>query len=392
MTTPLNPHIRETFVPPVMEAYRWLDGVTFPSDRPLLNVSQAAPALPPPPVMLQAIADIVLNDPLAHLYGADLGLTEFRAEVASQTSALYGGIIAASQVAITSGCNQAFTSVMTTLARQGDEVILPTPWYFNHKMHLTMQGVKTVPLPTGDDLLPDPAVAEALITPRTRAIVLVTPNNPGGVEYPADLVRAFYDLAQRENIALVLDETYRDFDSRDGAPHDLFTDRDWAETLIQLYSFSKAYRLTGHRIGTLTASETRLAEVEKYIDTVTICPNQIGQRAALWGMRNMADWLAGERAEILDRRAAMTEGFHRLDGWKLRGIGGFFAYVEHPFDMAADDLARRLVTEAGVLLLPATFFTPPQDPRGLKELRIAYANIDRAGISELFSRLENLAL
>jgi aspartate/methionine/tyrosine aminotransferase len=392
MTTPFNPHIRETFVPPVMEAYRWLDGITFPDDRPLVNVSQAAPAVPPPPQMLRAIADIVLNDPSAHLYGADLGFADLRAEVAAQSSALYGGSIAPQEVAITSGCNQAFTSAMTTLAGEGDEVILPTPWYFNHKMHLTMQGITAIPLSTGSNLLPDPADAAALITPRTRAIVLVTPNNPGGVEYPADLVRAFFELAQREGIALVLDETYRDFDSRDGRPHDLFTDPDWAETLIQLYSFSKAYRLTGHRVGTLTASAARLAEVEKYIDTVTICPNQIGQRAALWGMRNMGQWLAGERAEILDRRAAMNEGFHRLKGWKLRGIGGFFAYVEHPFDMPSDDLARRLVSQAGVLLLPATFFTPPEDPRGLKELRIAYANIDRAGIDTLFSRLENLTL
>ena len=392
MSTPLNPHIRDTFAPPVMEAYRWLEGAVFPPDRPLVNVSQAAPALPPPENMRRAIAVIVLNDASAHLYGADLGLAELRAEVATQTSALYGGTITANQVAITSGCNQAFTSVMTTLAGQGDEVILPTPWYFNHKMHLTMQGVKAVPLPTGEDLLPDPAIAEALITPRTRAIVLVTPNNPGGVEYPADLVRAFYDLAQRENIALVVDETYRDFDSRTGAPHDLFTDPDWAETLIQLYSFSKAYRLTGHRVGALTASTARLAEVEKYIDTVTICPNQIGQRAALWGMRNMGQWLAGERAEILDRRAAMSEGFHRLKGWKLRGIGGFFAYVQHPFDIGSDTLARRLVSEAGILLLPATFFTPAGDPRGQRELRIAYANIDRAGIGTLFDRLENLAL
>ena len=392
MTTPFNPHIRETFVPPVMEAYRWLDGVTFAADRPLVNVSQAAPALPPPRPMLEAIADIVLNDPTAHLYGADLGLMDLRSEVASQSSALYGGAIAPQQVAITSGCNQAFTATMTTLASQGDEVIIPTPWYFNHKMHLTMQGVTTVPLPTAEDLLPDPAVAEALVTARTRAIVLVTPNNPGGIEYPSALVRAFYNLTQRHGIALVLDETYRDFDSRSGAPHDLFTDPDWADTLIQLYSFSKAYRLTGHRVGTLTASTERLAEVEKYIDTVTICPNQIGQRAALWGMRNMGQWLAGERAEILDRRAAMTEGFDRLKGWKLRGIGGFFAYVEHPFDIRSDDLARRLVAQAGVLLLPATFFTPTDDPRGLKELRIAYANIDRAGIDTLFSRLENLSL
>ena len=147
-------------------------------------------------------------------------------------------------------------------------VILPVPWYFNHKMWLDMQGVTTVPLPTGAGLLPDPDEAAALITPATRAIVLVSPNNPGGVEYPAELVRAFHDLARARGLALIVDETYRDFDARSGAPHDLFTDPDWDESFIHLYSFSKAYRLTGHRVGAMVASRARLAEVEKFLDTV----------------------------------------------------------------------------------------------------------------------------
>jgi aspartate/methionine/tyrosine aminotransferase len=75
-------------------------------------------------------------------------------------------------------------------------------------------------------------------------------------------------------------------------------------------------------------------EVEKVLDTVTICPNQLGQRAALWGMRNLGQWLAGERAEILDRRAAVEEGFARLPGWRLLGCGAYFAYAEHPFEAA----------------------------------------------------------
>ena len=136
--------------------------------------------------------------------------------------------------------------------------------------------------------------------------MLVTPNNPGGVEYPAETLAAFRDLARAHGLALIVDETYRDFDSRTGRPHDLFTDPDWPDTLIQLYSFSKAYRLTGHRVGAVVASEARLAEVEKFLDTVAICPSQLGQIGALWGMQNLGQWLAGERAEILARRAAMT--------------------------------------------------------------------------------------
>ena len=181
-------------------------------------------------------------------------------------------------------------------------------------------------------------------------------------------------------------------DSRDGRPHDLFAEPDWDRTLVHLYSFSKAFRLTGHRVGALVAAQGLIAQGERMLDTVTICPAQIGQHAALWGLRNLGPWLAGERATILDRRAAIAEGFATLAarGWKLLGLGAYFAYVEHPLAMPSDILARRLATEAGVLLLPATMFTPPGDAAAARQLRIAFANIDRAGIKALFGRLETL--
>lgn len=383
-----------TFQPPVMEARRWLEAATFPADRPLINVSQAAPVAPPPPAMLDAMAEIIKTDPTAHLYGPVLGLPDLRAEVAARWSRLYNGNIEAANIAITSGCNQAFAATIATLCAEGDEVILPIPYYFNHRMWLDMAGVKTVALETGTGLVPDLATAEALITPRTKAIVLVTPNNPGGAEYPAETVSAFYDLCKARGLALILDETYRDFDSRDVAPHALFEHFDWDQTLIQLYSFSKAYRLTGHRVGAICCSPTRLTQVEKFLDTVTICANQLGQRAALWGMRNLDEWLQGERAEILDRRQAIEEHFPRLaaKGWKLLGCGAYFAYVEHPFDIPSNELAPKLVQDIGVLLLPGTMFMPENHPQAPRQLRIAFANVDRAGIAALFDRLETLAL
>ena len=387
MTLPLNPAMAATFAPPVMEARRWLQGAHFPPERPLINVSQAAPVEPPPLALRQAIADAALTDDAAHLYGPVLGLPALRAEIAAQWSAAYGGTIAEDQVAITQGCNQAFTAVLATLAGAGDEVILPTPWYFNHKMWLDMQGVKAVPLPAGAGLVPEAEAAARLITPRTKALVLVSPNNPGGAEYPAETLAAFRDLARERGLALIVDETYRDFDSRTGRPHDLFTDPDWADTFIQLYSFSKAYRLTGHRVGAIVASSQRLAEVEKFLDTVAICPGQLGQIGALWGMRNLAQWVAGERDEILARRMAMTGGFAALPDWRLLGCGAYFAYVEHPFDLPSDAFAQRLVHDAGILMLPGTMFQPEGDAAGKRQLRIAFANIDSTGIAELFLRL-----
>jgi aspartate/methionine/tyrosine aminotransferase len=387
MTHPINPAMAATFPPPVMEARRWLQGVVFPPERPLINISQAAPVDIPHLGLRQALADAALNNPDAHLYGPVLGLPALRAEVAKQWSAAYGGQISEYQTAITQGCNQAFCAVMSTLAAAGDEVILPTPWYFNHKMWLDMQGVKTVPLPAGAGLIPEAEAAAALITPRTRAIVLVSPNNPGGVEYPAETLTAFRDLCRSRGLALIVDETYRDFDSRSTRAHDLFTDPDWADTLIQLYSFSKAYRLTGHRVGAITASADRLFQVEKFLDTVAICPNQLGQIAALWGMQNLSQWLAGERDEILKRRSAMINGFAALPDWKLLGCGAYFAYVEHPFNEASDALCKRLVSEASLLMLPGTMFQPEGSTAGQRQIRIAFANVDTTGIAETFRRL-----
>ncbi len=392
MSLPLNPALAATDPPAVMEAFRWLAQATPDPERPLINVSQAAPTAPPPEDLRRVMAELIVGEPSVHLYGPDLGLAELREALAARTSAIYGGRVAAEQVAITAGCNQAFAAAIATLAGAGDAVILSVPWYFNHEMYLRMNGIEAVPLPTGDDLVPDVNRAADLITARTRAIVLITPNNPGGVEYPAATMAAFYDLARSRGLALIVDETYRDFHAQDGAPHGLFTDHGWDDTLIHLYSFSKAYRLTGHRVGAMATSSARLAEVEKYIDSTTICPNQLGQHAALWGIRNLGDWLAGERAEILDRRAAMAEAIGALPGWRLRGIGAYFAYAEHPFDLPSDQVARRLVQDHGVLLLPGTMFTPRGDAAGRRALRIAFANVDRAGITMLFDRLQNLTL
>ncbi|WP_410219002.1 aminotransferase [Paracoccus sp. (in: a-proteobacteria)] len=387
---PLNPALAATFAPPVMEARRWLSGVTFPIDRPLINVSQAAPVEPPPEGLRRTIAEAALNRPEAHLYGPVLGNHDLREAVAAEFATAYGGTVPPSQVAITQGCNQAFCAAIATLAGAGDQVILPTPWYFNHKMWLDMAGVEAVPLPCGPDMLPDLEMARSLITPRTRAIVLVTPNNPSGAEYPMGLMGQFFDLAQQHRLALVVDETYRDFDSRDGAPHDLLSRPDWERTLIQLYSFSKAYRLTGHRVGAMVAGQDRLAEVEKFLDTVAISPAQLGQIGAVWGMTNLRQWLADERLEILGRRDATRAALETLPGWQLKSAGAYFAWVAHPFAESSADLARRMVRDIGVLALPGTMFTPAGDAMGERHLRLAFANVDRAGIVELAARLAAL--
>ena len=389
MNIQINPSIADSMSPPVMEARRWLDETPENSRYPLINLSQAAPVAPPPPQLIEAMAEAMSNDPASHFYGPVLGLPELRAEIADMWSKYYRGEISPSQVAVTSGCNQAFTAAISAVARAGDAVVLPIPWYFNHKMWLDMMGIESRLLETGDDLIPCPEKAKSILSPNVKAIVLVSPNNPTGIEYPASVVEDFYRLASERGVALILDETYRDFDSRSAAPHSLFANNGWDSTFIHLYSFSKAYRLTGHRVGAMIAAEKILAEAEKFLDTVSICPNQLGQRAALYGLRHLGPWLAEERREILRRKTAMTREFESLPGWHLKGCGAYFAYAEHPFDEESESVVRRMLAEIGILALPGSMFVPPSLSRsGRKPIRFAFANSDVDGIREMFERLK----
>ncbi|MEM8791444.1 MAG: aminotransferase [Pseudomonadota bacterium] len=385
----VNPNLLAVFPPPVMEARRWLQDAEFPVDRPLLNVSQAAPVDPPPEELTSIMADAVMNRAEAHLYGPVLGNPELREQIANDWSRHYAGRIDAAQVAITSGCNQAFCTAAATLCAPGDALMIAVPWYFNHKMWLDMAGVESRLIPCDSKMLPDLDAAKAAIDERVKGILLITPNNPTGAEYPDDLMQGFYDLCEAHGIALIIDETYRDFHSGNGPPHSLFQREGWEEVLIHLYSFSKVFRLTGHRIGAMITGQARLAQAEKVLDTVTICPNQLGQIAALHGLRAMGNWVAGERAEILVRRAAIENAFARhLPDWSLLGAGAYFAYARHPFAIPSDTLAQRLVAEQSVLALPGTMFTP-EDPKwgGAQQMRFAFANADRDGIEELAGRL-----
>lgn len=376
-----------------MEARRWLDGVDFPKTRPLINLSQAAPVEPPPAALREELARLMVEVPEAHTYGPVLGLPALRERLAASWAGWYGDTVGTQNVAITSGCNQAFCAVIAAIADPGDEVILPVPWYFNHKMLLDMASLKSVPLLCGADMMPTVEDARALITDRTRAIALVSPNNPTGAEYPPELLDAFRDLAREAGIVLIVDETYRDFHSAGLRPHDLLADPDWDDTVVQLYSFSKVFRLTGHRVGAIIAAPMLLAQIEKYLDTIAICPNQIGQYGALFGLETLTDWVAQEREEVLRRKAAVQAAFAGHDTFALTSCGAYFAWLAYDGAPPSDQLAPRLVREAGLLMLPGTMFAPASaGALGPSTFRAAFANADAQTLEAFAARLARIQM
>ena len=252
-----NPWLAAVEPSPIGETKRWVLGRSFPADRPLIDLSQAVPGYPPALELRQHLGKLLL-DPGVHGYTPILGLPALREAYAAHLSSFYADRIVPAEVGITSGCNQAFCLAIMSLAQAGDQVILPRPHYFNHDMWLRMQGIAPVSLDfrPGSGAVPDAEDAAKLIGPRTRAIVLISPNNPTGAVYPRATIHAFYELAKQRGIALILDETYKDFLPDGERPHDLFSDPDWRGTLVHLYSFSKVFALTGYRVGGVTAGSS----------------------------------------------------------------------------------------------------------------------------------------
>jgi aspartate/methionine/tyrosine aminotransferase len=381
-----NPLLAAVAEPPIPEAHGWIRGRTFPAEKPLIDVAQAVPGYPPPPALTDHLARVI-GEPRLSRYTDIVGIAPLRRALAADINALYDGDIAAEDLLIAAGCNQAFCLATLALAGPGDEVLLPLPYYFNHQMWLEMTGVRVVHLPFRPERggVPDPQDAAARIGPKTRAIVLVTPNNPTGAVYPPDTIAAFHDLARAHGIALVLDETYRDFLPADGAPHGLFRHPGWRDNLVHLYSFSKVYALTGYRVGAVCAGPQLMAEIAKAMDTLAICAPHVGQEAALYGLQHLDEWRRGNTALMRSRRAALVDALKRNDlGYELVSCGAYFAYLRHPFrGCSAMEVAKRLAADQNMLCLPGSMFGAQQDDF----LRLAFANVDAAVMPDIAERL-----
>ncbi|TVR05858.1 MAG: aminotransferase [Salinarimonadaceae bacterium] len=385
MRAAMNPLVAALAPPPIPQAQGWAHAYDG-SAGPLINLTQAAPGSAPHPDFLARLAEAAGSAEAAR-YGAIAGDTALREAYAADVAALYAAAIGPENVAITAGCNQAFAVAALLAARAGDAVLLPTPWYFNHQTTLAMLGVEAVPLPARaeDGFVPRVADAEALIDPRTRAIALVTPNNPTGAIYPPETIAAFADLARRRGIWLILDETYRDFLPEPRAPHGLFAAPGWGENVVQLYSFSKSYAAPGLRLGAMTAAPETIEAAVTILDNLQICPARAGQAPIAWAIPHLRRWREENRAEILARARAFAGVMARHPGWRIETIGVYFAYLRHPSrDESAAQIAERLARERGVLTLPGSYFGPGQEAF----LRIAFANADPAEIAALDARLD----
>ena len=384
MTVPASPLVTKVEAPPIAEAMGWVR--PGPRNRELLNLCQAVPSYPPA-ASLQAEFGRLANLPHMGGYTDSLGIPKLREAHARAIGADYGADIPASYVAMTSGCNQAFAAAVMAIAKAGDDVILPAPYYFNHQMWLTMLGItiKTIPAMTDTGNHPLASDVAAAIGPNTKAVVLCSPNNPTGAIYPPQVLREIFDVARERGLALIIDETYKDFRPGVERVHGLFGIPGWDQTLLQLYSYSKVYALAGYRLGAIIGNPAILSEIVKVLDCMTICPATITQEGVVFALQELDAWKSEKLALMATRLEGLRNAFrHPGLRYALASSGAYFAYVRHPFrGETAKAVAMRLAAENDVLCLPGSMFGPGQEDY----LRFAFANVDAELMEPLVERL-----
>jgi aspartate/methionine/tyrosine aminotransferase len=348
-----------------------------------ISLGQGIVSYGPPPEVLESVQRFgaTIDD---HRYGPVEGLAAL-VEVLEGKLARENRITVrpGSRVVVTAGGNLAFMNAVLAIADPGDELILSVPYYFNHEMAIVMAGARPVAVQTQPDLQLDLDAITRAITPRTRAVVTVSPNNPTGAVYDEASLRAVNALCRDRGLFHIHDEAYEYFTY--GVPH--FSPGSIAGAAghtISLYSLSKAYGMASWRVGYMVIPEALWSAVNKVQDTLLICPPAVSQRAAAAalavGGRWATDRLAGLNATRQRMREALSADGMPVDVTVPDGAFYFFLRVHSPMDPMV--LTERLVRDHKVAVMPGSAF----GAAGCA-IRVSYGALDADTVAEGLSRL-----
>ncbi|MBL9189611.1 MAG: pyridoxal phosphate-dependent aminotransferase [Opitutaceae bacterium] len=354
-----------------------------------ISLGQGVVSYPPPPEAFAAIARFAA-DPANHKYQPVAGIPALVAAIGQKLAAendLRVGPAHGNRVMVTAGGNNAFLAALLAIADPGDEVILPVPYYFNHEMAITMANCRPVLVPTDAHCQLDLAALRAAITPRTRAIVTVSPNNPSGAVYPEAALRAVNALCAERGLFHLNDEAYEQF-TYDGATH--FSPASIpgaAAHTISLFSLSKAFGFASWRIGWMVFPQNLEAALRKVQDTIIICPPVISQHAAVGALAAGAPYVREKLRALAAVRALVQRELASLAADGLAEIppaaGAFYFLLRLKSSRPPLKIAERLIREHRVAAIPGSAF-------GLDHgchLRVAYGALEKATAAEGIGRL-----
>jgi aspartate/methionine/tyrosine aminotransferase len=359
-----------------------------------ISLGQGVVAYGPPPSSREQV-DRFFNEPDIHKYKPVEGLPELtgviREKLASENRIRTGPGQGAS-LAVTAGGNMAFMNAVLAITDPGDEVILQTPYYFNHEMAVTIAGCRPVLVPTDSNYQLQPDRIRDAVTPRTRAVVTVSPNNPTGAVYPEPALREVNDLCRDRGLYHIHDEAYEYFTWNGAAHFSPGSIPGAAPHTFSLFSLSKAYGFASWRIGYMTLPDALMDAVKKIQDTLLICPPVISQYAALGALRAGAAYCRDQLAVMVRTRSLVLEQLEELRGVCEVPVtdGAFYFLLRARGEADSVELTRRLIREHRVAVIPGTAFGLDQGCH----LRVAYGALEpataREGIGRLVTGLKKL--
>lgn len=338
-----------------------------------VNIGQ--PDIESPDAFLEAYRE---HDLKVVAYGHSAGLWEYRDQLV-RYYARHDVTVSSDEIVVTTGGSEAIIFAFLAVCDPGDEVIIPEPFYTNYLGFAMEAGVTVVPVTCRiEDGFALPPVAElaAKITPRTRAIMICSPNNPTGYVYTDEELMALRDLVVERDLYLLADEVYREFAFDGGKARSVLTLSGIDDRAVMLDSISKRYSACGARVGCVVTRNREILDACLRMGQARLCPPTIEQMAAARAVDTPPEYLERVHAEYQARRDAVFEELAKIEGVVAPVPGGaFYAVARLPIE-DADHFARWLLEEFDdsgetVMVAPAAgFYATPG--LGRDEIRIAF--------------------
>ncbi|MDF0553431.1 pyridoxal phosphate-dependent aminotransferase [Kamptonema sp. UHCC 0994] len=343
--------------------------------RGTISLGQGVVYYGPPTTAFDRIPEF-LADPENHKYKPVQGIPPLLEAIEAKLKADNGiEINSKNCIVVTAGSNMAFMNAILAITSPGDEIIIQSPYYFNHEMAIMMANCHPVVVAMDENYqLQLNAIAQA-ITHKTRAIVTISPNNPTGAVYPLEALHKVNEICRQYGIYHISDEAYEYF-TYNGVKH--FSPAafpDSSKHTISLYTLSKAYGFASWRIGYMVIPEHLFGAVKKIQDTILICPPVISQYAALGALQSGKIYCENHVNLIgLVREFAINQLGQLSDFCTIPlADGAFYLMLKVETQLSTMELVEKLIREYGVAVIPGTTF-------GMNNgcyLRVAYGSLDK---------------
>ena len=349
-----------------------------------IHLAMGEPAEGLPPVLEEAARRALAEG--ATRYGPPAGHADLREALAASQTGRDGLARAAENVIVTAGAKPALIDAMRVLLEPGDEVLVLSPHWPTYCDQARAAGAVPVTVPPGPGQLPDAAAVEAAVGPRTRALIVNSPNNPTGRVLSRETLSSLADVARRRALWVLADQAYVDLTYGEPAPTWLTVAPDLAEQSVVVETFSKRFSMTGLRLGAAIAPADVVAALTDLASTATTHPNSVAQRVGLAALSEADGWLEEQRARYRRRHLLALEALNALPGvtvgpadaalFLLPNVEGALANLGLDSDA---EFAKLLAERAGVLVVPGSAMGAPG------HLRVSLGATD-ARLEEAFAR------